>query len=47
MANNSDGHINISGGGSGWVAIALLIIYFGGDPDLHDLVQALVRQING
>jgi len=47
MADNSNGGINVSGGGGGWVAIALLIIYFGGKPDLHDLVQALVRQING
>ena len=43
----SDGNINVTGGGSGWIAIALLIIYFFGDPDMHDLIQALVRQING
>ena len=38
---------NISYGGSGWIAIALLIIYFWGDPDMHDLIQELARQVNG
>ncbi len=40
--------MHIDGPGDGFcIAVALLIIYFAGDPDLHDLVQALVRQVNG
>ncbi len=29
----------------GWIALAMLIIYFGGDPDLHDLVVALINNL--
>jgi len=35
---------NISMGG-GWIALALLIIYFWGEPDLHDLVVILFEQL--
>ena len=39
-------NVHISGGGL-CIAISLLIIYFWGDPDMHDLIQELVREING
>ena len=39
----SDSKIELDGGG-GWVALAILIVYFWGDPDLHDaLIGWLMR----
>jgi len=37
--------VNVSSGGL-WIGLALLIIYFGGSPDLHDLVGALFNQLS-
>ena len=36
--------VDVSMGG-GWIALALLIIYFWGEPDLHDLVVILFEQL--
>ncbi len=38
-------NVEVSTGG-GWVALALLIIYFYGDPDLHDLVTVLFERLS-
>jgi ABC-type uncharacterized transport system permease subunit len=35
----SDKKVEISGGG-GWIALALLIIFFWGDPDIADAIIA-------
>lgn len=33
----SDRRVNVeASGGGGWIALALLLIFFAGEPDLHD-----------
>ncbi len=44
MSADNEGKIEINTRG-GWIALAMLIIYFGGDPDLHDLVVALINNL--
>lgn len=42
--SNDDRKINVEAGGTGWLAIALLLIFFYGKPDLCDaLIHWLMR----